>query len=131
MHPGFFGWWKHARGQGGGCGSEAQCGPGQAAVAIGRARFAATKAGKPAVTTRVVRRSACVVRCASRVQAGLDEKQVGELARVLSDLKTERAQAAVDSRRAVTALADVVASDSFDAGKATAVAADRARSPSG
>src|SRR6476620_10523637 len=30
---------------------------------------------------------------------GLDEKQVAELARVLDDLKTERAQVAVDDRR--------------------------------
>src|SRR5512142_645500 len=31
----------------------------------------------------------------------LDERQVGELARILDELKTERAQAAVDQRRAL------------------------------
>ena len=49
---------------------------------------------------------------------GLDERQVSELARVLNELKTERAQAEVDRRRTVAALADAVAGTSFDAGKA-------------
>jgi Spy/CpxP family protein refolding chaperone len=48
----------------------------------------------------------------------LDEKQVGELARVLDVLKTERAQAEVDRRRTVSALADAVAGDTFDEAKA-------------
>ena len=48
----------------------------------------------------------------------LDDKQVAELARILDELKTERAQAEVDRRRTVSALADAVAGDSFDAGKA-------------
>lgn len=50
---------------------------------------------------------------------GLDERQVTELARVLNELKTERAQAEVDRRRTVAAFADAVAGDSFEAGKAT------------
>jgi len=49
---------------------------------------------------------------------GLDERQAGELARILNELKTERAQAEVDRRRTVAAFADAVASDTFDAGKA-------------
>lgn len=49
----------------------------------------------------------------------LDDKQIGELARVLDELKTERAQAEVDRRRTVAAFADAVAGDSFDLGKAT------------
>src|SRR5689334_76642 len=40
----------------------------------------------------------------------LDEKQVAEFARIINELKTERAQAEVDRRRTVTALADAVAS---------------------
>jgi hypothetical protein len=48
----------------------------------------------------------------------LDERQVAELARVLSELKTERAQAEVDRRRTVTALADAVAGAEFDGAKA-------------
>src|SRR5579871_5517581 len=38
----------------------------------------------------------------------LDESQVTELATILHDLKTERAQAAVDDRRATAALADAI-----------------------
>jgi Spy/CpxP family protein refolding chaperone len=48
----------------------------------------------------------------------LDERQVTELARVLNELKTERAQAEVDRRRTVAALADAVSASSFDAAKA-------------
>jgi Spy/CpxP family protein refolding chaperone len=51
-------------------------------------------------------------------QLGLDERQVTELARVLDDLKTERAQAEVDRRRTVAALADALTGDTFDAAKA-------------
>ena len=48
----------------------------------------------------------------------LDEAQVAEFATILNELKTERAQAAVDDRRALTAFADAVAGESFDAAKA-------------
>ena len=49
---------------------------------------------------------------------GLDERQVSELARILNELKTERAQAEVDRRRTVAAFADAIAGSSFDGGKA-------------
>ncbi len=48
----------------------------------------------------------------------LDEKQVAELAAVLNALKTERAQAEVDDRRAVALLADAAESEPFDAARA-------------
>jgi Spy/CpxP family protein refolding chaperone len=48
---------------------------------------------------------------------GLDERQVTELARILDDLKTERAQAEVDRRRTAAALADALAAETFDAAK--------------
>jgi Spy/CpxP family protein refolding chaperone len=48
----------------------------------------------------------------------LDDRQVAELARILDELKTERAQAEVDRRRTVAALADALGSDAFDAAKA-------------
>jgi hypothetical protein len=48
----------------------------------------------------------------------LDDDQVGELARILNELKTERAQAEVDRRRTVTAFADAVAGETFNVGKA-------------
>ena len=49
---------------------------------------------------------------------GLDEKQVAELARILDELKTERAQVAVDDRRTLSEFADALASEAFDASKA-------------
>lgn len=58
----------------------------------------------------------------------LDEKQIVLLARILDQLKTERAQAAVDDRRAMADFADSLAGDPFDAGKATAAAERRAES---
>jgi Spy/CpxP family protein refolding chaperone len=58
----------------------------------------------------------------------LDEKQVSELAHLLNELKTERAQAAVDHRRTVAGFADVIAGESFDEGKASAVATERVKS---
>jgi Spy/CpxP family protein refolding chaperone len=48
----------------------------------------------------------------------LDDRQTAELARILDELKTERAQAEVDRRRTVAALADALAGDVFDAAKA-------------
>jgi len=48
----------------------------------------------------------------------LDDRQVAELARILDELKTERAQAEVDRRRTVAAFADALAGDTFDAAKA-------------
>jgi Spy/CpxP family protein refolding chaperone len=58
----------------------------------------------------------------------LDEGQVTELAAILHDLKTERAQADVDNRRTTSALADAVASESFDEAKAQSAAGDRVKS---
>ncbi len=45
---------------------------------------------------------------------GLSDAQVAELARILNDLKTERAQAAVDDRRTLTSLADALSGETFD-----------------
>src|SRR5437660_681187 len=58
----------------------------------------------------------------------LDEEQVSELAKILSDLKTERAQAAVDNRRSLSAFADAIGSETFDAAKATEAADSRVKS---
>jgi Spy/CpxP family protein refolding chaperone len=58
----------------------------------------------------------------------LDEKQVADLAHLLSELKTERAQAAVDHRRTVSGFADIIAGEAFDEAKAGAVAAERVKS---
>jgi len=48
----------------------------------------------------------------------LSESQVTELANILHDLKTERAQAEVDDRRTLAAFADAVAGNSFDEARA-------------
>jgi len=58
----------------------------------------------------------------------LSEEQVAELARILDEIKTERAQAAVDSRRATSTFADAVEGESFDEEKANAGAAIRVQS---
>jgi Spy/CpxP family protein refolding chaperone len=49
---------------------------------------------------------------------GLDERQIAELARILDELKTERAQAEVDRRRSLSAFADALGGEAFDAAKA-------------
>jgi hypothetical protein len=54
---------------------------------------------------------------------GLAEPQMVELAAILNDLKTERAQAEVDDRRALALLADAEQGERFDREKA----ADAAR----
>ena len=58
----------------------------------------------------------------------LDERQVGELAAILNELKTERAQAAVDGRRTLTAFADAIAGESFDEARAGGAAEQRVKS---
>jgi hypothetical protein len=48
----------------------------------------------------------------------LEEPQVAELAKILDELKTERAYAAVDNRRSTSAFADSLGKDAFDEAKA-------------
>lgn len=48
-----------------------------------------------------------------------NERQTEQLAAVLDDLKTERAQAAVDHRRMTAVVADLFAAPAFDAAKVT------------
>ncbi len=48
----------------------------------------------------------------------LDDKQIAALVRILDELKTERAQAAVDSRRSLTAFADAIGGAAFDEARA-------------
>jgi Spy/CpxP family protein refolding chaperone len=54
----------------------------------------------------------------------LDDKQVAELAKLLDEVKTERAQAEVDDRRTLAEFADALAGETFDTAKASA-AGDR------
>jgi len=58
----------------------------------------------------------------------LEEAQVGELARILDEIKTELAQAAVDHRRTLSSFAEAVEGETFDEAKASAGAALRLQS---
>ena len=55
----------------------------------------------------------------------LDESQVDAFAGILDDIKTERAQFAVDERRALKAFAEAVGGDTYDREKAEAAAQAR------
>jgi Spy/CpxP family protein refolding chaperone len=48
----------------------------------------------------------------------LDDRQVSELAKILDELKTERAQAEVDRRRSLAAFADAISGASFEEARA-------------
>jgi Spy/CpxP family protein refolding chaperone len=61
----------------------------------------------------------------------LDEAQVSDLATILAELKTERAQAAVDHRRTTSAFADALAAETFDVTKVKETADDRVKSAQG
>lgn len=49
----------------------------------------------------------------------LDDAQVREMARIIDELKTERAQAEVDQRRTLAAFADAVTGSAFDEARAS------------
>ncbi len=138
MHPAFFSWWKHARRSGHGCGPSAHPGhhghhghghddgPGDAFFGPGGppgfgGRFGGHGPGGhgpgghgpgggdffggPFGVRRPLRFLAH--------KLDLSEAQVSDLARIIEELKTERAQAEVDHRRTVTALADAVEGATF------------------
>lgn len=123
MHPGFLPWWHRRHRRHG-------CGPSYAYAGI--AEEVAEAAERVAERFETPRREgretagfdeggAFGVRRPLRFLAfklGLDEAQTAELAAILDELKTERAQASVDHRRSVSAFADAVSSAAFDGGKA-------------
>lgn len=116
MYPGFIYWRKRA-GRGSSCGdhfssvlAQACFAPGEAADSL-RAEFGS---GASLGVRRPLRFLAWKLE--------LDEKQTAELARILAELKTERAQADVEARRAASALADLTAAAQFDEAKAKAAA---------
>ncbi len=57
----------------------------------------------------------------------MDDDQVSELAAILSELKTERAQAAVDYRRSTSAFAEAISGADFDAARVAGVANERVK----
>jgi Spy/CpxP family protein refolding chaperone len=109
MYPGFH-WWR-ARHHGADFGAWAgQCGPFFEERASERHRAGRERFGDFGSGAFGVRRPLRYL----AYKLDLDEKQVTELAKILSDLKTERAQAEVDSRRTLAAFADAVAGEHFD-----------------
>ncbi len=58
----------------------------------------------------------------------LDDRQITAMVRILDELKTERAQAAVDDRRSLAEFADAVAGESFDAARAASAGERRVQS---
>jgi hypothetical protein len=119
MHPGFYGWWKSRHGGdcGNGCGHEhagwGHGGPGHPGPWEEAARRWAG-GGEGGGGEFGVRRPLRFL----AYKLELDERQVGELARILNELKTERAQAEVDGRRTTAAFADAVGGGVFDEAKA-------------
>jgi hypothetical protein len=125
MHPAMVSWW-HARQMGSGCGDgeATSCGPrgwqGQGGGGGG------WSGGPPAGSGGEgdgdgFGGGAFGVRRPLRFLAyklELDEKQVAGLARVLDELKTERAQGEVDRRRSLTAFADSLGNEAFDEARA-------------
>jgi Spy/CpxP family protein refolding chaperone len=126
MHPGFFGWWKHAHGaagpQGVGvCDARGGCGPAAwhgAPAAMGW--HAASDDGEAGFGVRRPLRFLAY-------KLELEPAQVESLAAILNELKTERAQAAVDQRRTSSAYADAMADGVFDPEKARAAKEERVR----
>lgn len=123
MHPGMFAWWNHVRRSsahgGGGCGPHHAHGrDGDHASA-----FPDWDGGEGGGSFGVRRPLRFLAH-----KLDLSQKQVDELAKVLSDLKTERAQVAVDQRRTTSAFADAVAEDTFDAARVEGIANERVQS---
>jgi LTXXQ motif family protein len=125
MYPGMMHWWRLRHG-GHGCGAYAEHGP-YAEEAFGRGRHHGRERRREhgfhmGHHHDDLGAGAFGVRRPLRFLAyklGLDERQVGELARILDELKTERAQAEVDGRRAMAAFADAVGGEHFDAERAS------------
>ena len=116
MHAGMHWWWKHAAR----AADMGGCGPGGGPPPDWRS-FAAGPFGAGAFGVRRPLRFLAM-------RLGLDEQQTREVARILDDLKTERAQASVDHRRMSAALADVLTADTFDAGAAAEAGTTRLHS---
>jgi Spy/CpxP family protein refolding chaperone len=153
MHPGFFGWWTGRPSRGHACAREHA---GHACRASGHEGHGHDGHGHEGHGHEHARAGAA--RCGPRGGRGaehagpggggddgggfgvrrplrflawkleLEEEQIERLAVVLDELKTERAQAAVDHRRSTSAFADAVAGATFDEQKAEATARLRAES---
>jgi len=101
MYPGMLFWWRRRRAE--------RCGFGQAVDADGFTRHAGGFEDDLGGGAFGVRRPLRFLAW----KLDLDESQVAELAKILDELKTERAQAAVDQRRTLGAFADAIAGEAF------------------
>ena len=109
MHPGVFYRWKRARD----CGASRWAGACHGSEETSREhqedRFEASGPGSPFGVRRPLRFMAH--------KLGLDDDQIQKLAAILNELKTERAQAAVDDQRSIAAIAQAVEGNAFDPAK--------------
>ena len=110
MYPGMMWWWKHARGRHG-CGEGASAGEGEGWQAGPWGHRGDDFGGGGAFGVRRPLRFLAY-------KLNLNEEQVAQLAKILDELKTERAQAAVDDRRTVAAFADGLGLEKFDEARA-------------
>ena len=110
MHPGMMWWWKRARRHG--CGGEGAY-AGEESWHAGPWRHGGGDdfGGGGAFGVRRPLRFLAY-------KLNLKEEQVAQLAKILDELKTERAQAAVDDRRTVAAFADAIGLEQFDEARA-------------
>ena len=118
MYPGMLHWLRNA-GHKGACGSRRE-GPGQEGFRFHRGEGDEFGGGGSFGVRRPLRFLA--------YRLNLNETQVEELAKILDELKTERAQAAVDDRRVISGFADALGLEQFDATKAAEAGALRVKS---
>jgi Spy/CpxP family protein refolding chaperone len=128
MHPGLLYWWKQRHGEGGDA-AEVSCGHGggwggRGWHGHGEWRHEAGGHDGPGSGEFGVRRPLRFL----AYKLELDEKQVGELAKIIGDLKTERAQADVDGRRTISGFADALGGATFDEAAAKTAAELRVKS---
>src|SRR5690348_849815 len=95
MYPGMMHWWKSR--QHGECGAQAGCGPSGGWDRAGWRAGSGEHGGGGFGVRRPLRFLA--------YKLELSDAQVPELAKILNELKTERAQADVDDRRAISSFA--------------------------
>jgi Spy/CpxP family protein refolding chaperone len=129
MHPGMLYWWKSRHDRGGGECESRSCDGGWGRHGWHRGGYEASGRGggdhgDPGSGAFGVRRPLRFL----AYKLELDDKQVAELAKILSELKTERAQADVDGRRTISGFADAVGSAAFDQAGAKAAAELRVKS---
>lgn len=122
MHPAILYQWKRARERGEGC--RTSCGgPGRQGSERSSDKFEASHDRSDGPLFGVRRPLRFMAH-----KLDLDETQVKALARILNDLKTERAQAAVDEQRSVAQIAEALEGSAFGDDTAKAALSLRVKS---